>query len=161
MSSTKLLFKMWTASGEPLQFKGGFICSIAKKHGALAAAGMRGIMLLDVLGKLHHGLLRRRLLPWAAQNRLDTQFGGFKGQQTIFASLLLRSYARVVEAKQVSLAIVFVDVKNAFHYFSLLAAATCICHRRSVSSEVAASAHCRRIRCRQTHCRHQSSCQCI
>ena len=72
-------------------------------------------MLLDVLGKLHHSLLRRRLLPWAAQNRLDTQFGGFQGQQTIFASLLLRSYAKVVEAKQVSLAIVFVDVKNAFH----------------------------------------------
>ena len=115
MSSTKLLFQMWTASAEPLQFKGGFICSIAKKHGARTAAGMRGIMLLDVLGKLHHGLLRRRLLPWASQNRLDTQFGGFKGQQTIFASLLLRSYARVVEAKQVSLAIVFVDVKNAFH----------------------------------------------
>ena len=111
----QLLFKIWTASAEPLQFKGGFICSIAKKQGSLTAAGMRGIMLLDVLGKLHHSLLRRRLLPWAAQNRLDTQFGGFQGQQTIFASLLLRSYAKVVEAKQVSLAIVFVDVKNAFH----------------------------------------------
>ena len=30
-----LLFKMWTVSAEPLQFKGGYICSIAKKHGAL------------------------------------------------------------------------------------------------------------------------------
>ena len=111
----QMLFKIWTTSAEPLQFKGGYICSIAKKQGSLTAAGMRGIMLLDVLGKLHHGLLRRRLLPWAAQNRLDTQFGGFQGQQTLFASLLLRSYARVAEAKQVSLAIVFVDVRNAFH----------------------------------------------
>lgn len=110
-----LLFKMWTVSAEPVQFKGGYICSIAKKHGALTAAGMRGIMLLDVLGKLHHSLMRRKLLPWASQNRMETQFGGFKGQQTVFASLLLRSYVKVTEAKKVSLAIIFVDVRNAFH----------------------------------------------
>ena len=158
MSSTKLLFKMWTASAEPPQFKGGFICSIAKKHGARTAAGiMRGIMLLDVLGKLHHGLLRRRLLPWAAQNRLDTQFGGFKGQQTIFASLLLRSYARVVEAKQVSLAIVFVDVKNAFH---------CLLRQHAFATTDQFPLKLQQVLTaeglgRQTHCRHRSSCQCI
>ena len=72
-------------------------------------------MLLDVLGKLHHSLMRRKLLPWASQNRMETQFGGFRGQQAVFASLLLRSYAKVIEAKKVSLAIIFVDVKNAFH----------------------------------------------
>ena len=38
-----------------------------------------GNMLLDVLGKLHHSLMRRKLLPWASQNRMETQFGGFKG----------------------------------------------------------------------------------
>eukprot|EP00435_Cladocopium_sp_Y103_P058241 s483_g20.t1 len=111
----QLFFKVWLLSAEPVQWKGGFICSIAKKHGAMTASGMRGIMLLDTLGKLHHALLRRHLLPWAASNRLPTQFGGFKGQQTIFASLQLRSYARYVAAKQVSLAIVFIDVRNAFH----------------------------------------------
>ena len=110
-----LLFKIWLLSAEPIQFKGGYICSIAKKHGATTAAAMRGIMLLDVLAKLHHALLRRKLLPWATSNKLVTQFGGFKGQQTVFASLYLRSYVRVVEAKKLSLAIVFVDVKNAFH----------------------------------------------
>ena len=111
----QLLFKIWIVSAEPIQFKGGYICSIAKKQGTLTAKGMRGIMLLDVLGKLHHALLRRKLLPWASSNKLPTQFGGFKGQQTVFASLLLRTYSRVVEAKRISMATIFVDVKNAFH----------------------------------------------
>eukprot|EP00435_Cladocopium_sp_Y103_P028906 s1595_g7.t1 len=110
-----LLFKVWTMSAEPLQWKGGFICSIAKKHGARTASGMRGIMLLDSLAKLHHALLRRHLLPWASSNRLPTQYGGFRGQQTLFAALQLRSFVRFVEARQLSLAIVFIDVRNAFH----------------------------------------------
>ena len=46
---------------------------------------------------------------------MPTQFGGFKGQQTAFASLLLRSYGRNVEACKVSLATVFINAKNAFH----------------------------------------------
>ena len=112
-----LLFKIWLVSAEPIQFKGGYICSIAKKHGASTAAAMRGIMLLDVLAKLHHALLRRKLLPWATTNKLVTQFGGFKGQQTVFASLYLRSYVRVVEAKKLSLAIIFVDVRMPFTVF--------------------------------------------
>eukprot|EP00435_Cladocopium_sp_Y103_P009264 s426_g2.t1 len=110
-----LLFKIWTLSAEPLQWKGGFICSIAKKHGARTASGMRGIMLLDSLAKLHHALLRRHLLPWASLNRMPTQFGGFRGQQTLFAALQLRSFVRFVEARQLSIAIIFIDVRNAFH----------------------------------------------
>lgn len=113
-----LLFKIWVLAAEPAQFKGGSICSIAKKHGSSAntdAAQMRGIMLLDSLAKLFHALIRKELLPWATANKLDTQFGGYKGQQTIFATVMLRSYANYVAAKQVSCAIIFVDVRSAFH----------------------------------------------
>eukprot|EP00435_Cladocopium_sp_Y103_P062446 s894_g24.t1 len=113
-----LMMKIWLVSAEPVQFKGGTLCSIAKKAGtvgARTAAGMRGIMVLDCLAKLHHAMLRRKLLPWASEVRLSTQYGGYRGQQTPFASILLRSYSAVAAAKQVSLAVLFLDVRNAFH----------------------------------------------
>ena len=44
---------------------------------------------------------------------------------------------------------------------SLLAASTCICHYRTLSTEVTTSAHWRRIGCWPAHCRYRSSCQCI
>ena len=113
-----LLFKIWLLAAEPAQFKGGSICSIAKKHGGIAAtsaASMRGIMLLDSLAKLFHALIRKQLLPWATVNKIATQFGGYEGQQTIFATLLLRCYTNFVAAKRLSCAIIFVDVRSAFH----------------------------------------------
>ena len=112
-----LLFKVWILAAEPAQFKGGSICSIAKKQGGTTtcAANMRGIMLLDSLAKLFHALVRKQLLPWATENKLATQFGGYKGQQTIFATLMLRCYTNFVAAKRLSCAIIFVDVRSAFH----------------------------------------------
>ena len=110
-----MLFKIWTLAAEPLSFKGGSICSIAKKTGVTSAAGMRGVMLLDTLAKLYHALLRHRLLPWATNHRTATQFGGYKGQQTIFATLMLRCFANYVSSQCMSMAIIFVDVRSAFH----------------------------------------------
>ena len=109
------MFKAWVTAAEPLQCKGGAIHSIAKKAGGLTAANMRGIMLLDNIGKIYHALVRSRLLPWANGNRLPTQFGGFKGQQPAFASLMLRSFVNFAASKRVSTAVVFVDVKSACH----------------------------------------------
>ena len=110
-----MLFKIWLLASEPTQFKGGTICSISKKQGGTTAASMRGIMLLDSLAKLYHALLRKQLLPWATSQKLSTQFGGYKGQQTIFATLLLRCYTNYVAAKRMSCAVIFVDVRSAFH----------------------------------------------
>lgn len=72
-------------------------------------------MLLDSLAKLFHALVRKQLLPWATKTKLVTQFGGYKGQQTIFATLMLRCYSNYVAAKRLSCAIIFVDVRSAFH----------------------------------------------
>ncbi len=58
--------------------------SIAKKFGATTAQGMRGIVLLDSPGKLYHGILHRKLIQ--AVSPLSTQFGGFRGQQTLSLS---------------------------------------------------------------------------
>ena len=76
---------------------------------------MRGITLLDTLGKVYHSLIRTKVLPWLEQTKLPTQFGGFRGQQTAFASLVLSSFEQVTAAHKISLATVFLDVRSAFH----------------------------------------------
>ena len=110
-----LYFKSWMLAAEPLTFKGGFLASIAKKAGVLRAAAMRGIMVLDTTGKVYHALMRAQLMRWAASRRHSSQFGGFKGQQCSFASLLLRGYCNRLDQLGVSCSILFVDVRSAFH----------------------------------------------
>ena len=111
----ELYLKSWILAAEPAQFKGGYIVSIAKKQGVLSASAMRGIMLLDCVGKIYHALARRHLMRWAGPRRHVSQFGGYQGQQCVFASLMLRTYCNLLETRKISCAVLFVDVKSAFH----------------------------------------------
>ena len=110
-----LLFKTWVTGAEPLQYKGGIIHCISKKAGGHSAKDMRGIMLLDTLGKSYHGLVRSLFMRWSEPRRLPAQYGGYKKQQTLFATQLLRSIARTAQAKSISTTILFLDVRSAFH----------------------------------------------
>ena len=110
-----LTMKSWITGAEPAQHKGGLLWTITKKAGATDIASCRGIMLLEVLGKLHHAVLRRRLIDWAMANRCHTQYGGFAGQQISFASQHLRTYVHLLTKHACSNSVVFLDVKSAFH----------------------------------------------
>eukprot|EP00438_Fugacium_kawagutii_P019278 Skav217568 [mRNA] locus=scaffold1602:704367:710024:+ [translate_table: standard] len=110
-----LLFKSWVLCAEPAQYKGGLLFPIAKKPGTMTIQNTRGIMLLPTLGKLAHALLRKAIVKAVAPIRPVTQFGGYAGQQPMFASTLLRSYCRHVATFGVSQAVVFLDVRHAFH----------------------------------------------
>ena len=110
-----LFFKAWATGAEPLQYKGGLVWSIAKRPGAYTVDGLRGIALLETMGKIFHALLRQRLMSWTLPHKLDTQFGGYRGQQIAFPSLLLRSFIDYVDRKRMSTALVFVDIRSAFH----------------------------------------------
>eukprot|EP00435_Cladocopium_sp_Y103_P047870 s421_g14.t1 len=83
----------------------------------MTASGMRGIMLLDVLGKVYHALIRIAdsypgPMPIACQHNLVV----FKGSRGGLPSLFLRSYTNYVAAKKkVSMATICVDVRSAFH----------------------------------------------
>ena len=112
---TTLFLKAWILGAEPVQFKGGLMHSIAKKSGATTASGMRGIVLLDSTGKLYHSILRSRLIQSIPS--LPSQLGGYRGQQTLFATQLLRSHCLVTSRRHLSTATVFVDVRSAFHCF--------------------------------------------
>ena len=112
----QLMLKAWILGSEPLQFKGGMIHCIAKKQGNTTdASKMRGIMLLDGVGKIYHGILRQSLLRWTMPRRLPCQFGGFPFQQTLYATQLLRSITHIHHRHGLSSGVMFIDVRAAFH----------------------------------------------
>ena len=110
-SLSVLFVKMWILGAEPLQWKGGLIHCIGKKHNQ----GLRGIMIMDILGKLWHSVLRAKLLPMLQSNRQPLQLGGFRGQQTAFLTHYLRSIAVLASKSQLSSAFLFLDIKAAYH----------------------------------------------
>ena len=111
----QLFLKSWLLAAEPLQYKGGILVSILKKPGSWTVSNLRGIMLIENVGKIFHALLRAKLLPWATERKLAHQYGGFRGQQTAHASLHLRAFMNIVKAKRLSCAVVFIDLRSAFH----------------------------------------------
>ena len=110
-----MFLKSWMLAAEPLQYKGGILVSILKKPGNWTLANLRGIMLIESIGKIFHAMMRTSLLPWASNQRLSTQYGGFKGQQTAHAALHLRTFMNIAKTKRISCAVIFVDLKSAFH----------------------------------------------
>ena len=110
-----LMFKIWMSGSEPVQFKGGLVHCIAKKTASREASRMRGIMLLDCIGKLYHGLVRRALLQWVSPRRPPCQFGGFPSQQTLYATQMLRAVTRIYQRNGLRNGVLFIDVKAAFH----------------------------------------------
>eukprot|EP00435_Cladocopium_sp_Y103_P060951 s84_g22.t1 len=111
----QLALKMWITGHEPLQFKGGLLHSITKKVLSRDVANMRGIMLLDVLGKIMHSLMRQRFLPSLLQWRHPLQLGGFPRCSTLFATHYLRAVHDRAQDLNLSSAVLFIDVKSAFH----------------------------------------------
>lgn len=111
----QLLLKAFVQGAEPLQWKGGKMHVIPKKTNVLRADAMRGIMLLTSCGKLYHALLRKMLLGWTTSMKVPAQMGGFQGQQTSFATHLLRTYCSLATDAKMSVGVLFFDVQAAFH----------------------------------------------
>ena len=113
----ELMFKAWAAAEEPVTWKGGLLCPIWKGKGPKNEANSyRGVVLLPVLGKRWHALLRSRILPVALHNRPPMQFGGFPGQQPGFASFIVRAYSAKAKLHRMSDACLFLDLRAAFHH---------------------------------------------
>ena len=111
----QLALKMWITGCEPVQWKGGWIHSISKKIHSHKVEHMRGILLMDVLGKVLHAVLRARFLPTMLTWRLPLQLGGFPACSTLFATHYLRTFQQRAAALNLSSAVLFIDVKSAFH----------------------------------------------
>ena len=104
----------WCA--EPVQAKGGLMFPILKKGDPGLAGNYRGIMLLDVLSKTYHRWLRQQMMSTLSCIRMDTQIGGFKGQQAVFGAHCIQSVARIAHEAQCPMACLFVDIQGAYHF---------------------------------------------
>ena len=109
------VMKEFTWGTEPIQHKGGPIAVIPKKLDWTVARNFRGIMLLPTVSKRIHSLLREKILPLLAPVRPPGQIGGFRHQQTPFGSLAVRSLTRTLASAGHSVAVLFIDLSEAFH----------------------------------------------
>ena len=104
-------------SSEPCTYKGGHLCAIFKGKGSIQqASGYRGIMLSNVFAKVIHAWARKRLLPTYCHRACPGQIGGLPSQQTHVASHLLRLHEAAGVRHKKSTAVLFLDVRSAFHH---------------------------------------------
>ena len=75
----------------------------------------RGIMLLGVLVRRVHALLRPLIMEHAAIQKPPGQLGGFAHQECCFGSLYIQSFLRRAYKAGLPSAIMFVDLSAAFH----------------------------------------------
>ena len=111
----QLALKMWLTGHEPVQFKGRRLFSISKKAFSRDVSHMRGIMLIDVIGKVMHAIMRQRFLPYVLRWRHPLQLGGFPKCTTLFATHYLKEVYIRAQILQLSFGVLFLDVKSAFH----------------------------------------------
>jgi len=113
----EVMLKAFLSAIEPCRFKGGFLIPIWKQKGPQnRAESYRGILLSETFGKVYHAWLRRRLLPTMMSRRALGQLGGLPSQQTVSGIQLLRLHGRLGKAKKMSTAVIFVDLRSAFHH---------------------------------------------
>ena len=111
-----LAVKTYVRIQPPLQWKGGMVCELFKNKGSPSlCAHYRDIMLADDSGKAIGKLIRKRLLPFAANLAKSTQFGGgLNGGETAFAHLYIRLVIDWAVNSSVSCSVLFLDVVTAF-----------------------------------------------
>ena len=109
-----LVLKIHIWQMEPIQAKGGILALIPKTGGA-QPQNYRGIMLLGTLSKRLHALLRKQLLPTLIAHKPQGQIGGFPHQQVTYGAQAVGIFARVVSNAGLSSAVIYFDLKNAFH----------------------------------------------
>ena len=113
--SWQLLFKTQLWCTEPIQHKGGSLCMLYKKGQIYNPASCRAIMLMSTLGKQLHSTTRPKIMRILEEQRRPGQIGGFPGMEPSFGSLYMRTLQRAAFAKQRCCALIFFDLKMAFH----------------------------------------------
>ena len=105
--------RLWAT--EAFQHKGGSLAWIFKKGSWLLPENYRAIALTSTLGKRIHAPLRKEIMEVLATEGTIGQLGGFPGQETLFGTHYLRSFQRTRLMKNDNTAILFIDLRMAFH----------------------------------------------
>ena len=101
---------------EPIQWKGGALHAIWKRKGPVDACdSYRGILVSSAAGKAFHSSIRRKAAPFLDVAAGTFQIGGRAGQPVQIANQSVRIFQAECASAGVSCAIVFLDLKEAFH----------------------------------------------
>lgn len=111
-----LMLKTVLMTQEPVQNKGGLLVPIHKGGTVDDVRNFRGILLLNVGGKILHAWLRKRMLALLQPAKPPGQLGGFPGQQVLFGIQSLATITQIFTAKGCSMMALFIDVQSAFHH---------------------------------------------
>ena len=97
---------------EPLQWKGGSMCTIPKAAavGGQRVKDYRGVLVASVVGKKLHSFWRKGLDPILARRAAGTMCGGIDGRATNIASHIARLTIATSKAKSHSVALLFADL---------------------------------------------------
>ena len=111
-----LALKLALRVEEPLTWKGGHLFALYKGKGPMAEfSSHRGILLMDVMGKVTRASLRKWINgPYLSQGH-PMQLGGRPHQQAQFGAQLTRSFLRWRKGCNKSAAVLFVDIASAFY----------------------------------------------
>eukprot|EP00435_Cladocopium_sp_Y103_P032440 s283_g8.t1 len=112
-----LLMKALLSGIEPFQYKGGLMRAIWKRKGSPSdPSTYRGILLANTFGKVCHAWARKRLLSTMLQRKAVGQLGGLPSRQTATGIHIIRLHAQLGRIQALSTAVIFVDIKSAFHH---------------------------------------------
>ena len=100
---------------EPLLHKGGFLVPAYKKGDPTDPTNYRSLFVSSVIGKAVHGIFREKIAAAFMKQRLPFQIGGLKEQNITQATHALQIFHRNALREHDSVAILFVDVSNAFY----------------------------------------------
>ena len=101
---------------EPLQWKGGVLRAIWKQRGdQLDCSSYRAILVSSYVGKSVHGALRVACSPHLDTASMPLQIGGRREQPVLTASQAVRAFQRGCIDRGQSVAILFLDLQEAFH----------------------------------------------
>ncbi|CAE7197504.1 unnamed protein product [Symbiodinium sp. CCMP2592] len=101
---------------EPVHWKGGSLFAIWKRKGSMRQCeSFRGILVSSAPGKAFHSALRRKAAPFLDSVAGSLQIGGRPGYPVQLANHTVRSFQSFCQNNGLSSAVVFLDLKEAFH----------------------------------------------
>ena len=111
-----LFLKVFTQGAEPMVFKGGTIVPIHKRASQSVADNYRGVVLLPVLSKALHAILRSRIVAALRPEKPVGLLGGFPHQRVTFGNHAIQTFGELAALHGISSGILFIDLKHAYHH---------------------------------------------
>ena len=111
-----LLLKIALSGKEPLIHKGGLLVAAFKQRGKQSECeSYRSLMVSSGIAKAFHALYRRELVKPLRAFTLPLQIGGLPGMSIVHASQSLLAFAFAMRRRGHNVAILFLDVQQAFY----------------------------------------------